>query len=244
MIYINKITYTKPVNERREYPYNVPSILYMNELKFHKDVTFIVGENGSGKSTLIEAIAVNAGFNPEGGTRNFNFYTKKSHSELFNDIKLIRSAYRNTDGFFFRSESYYNFASNVDALRENDFGKDIYLSYGGKSLHDQSHGESFLSMLLNRLGGNGLYIFDEPESALSINSLLMMLIKIKELVYKKSQLIISTHSPILLAYPGAAIYSVTNNGLQLIRYEDTEQYIMTKYFINNYPRMLTELGLV
>jgi len=243
MIYINSIQNHKQANERKEYPYNIPSIVSLQKLTFRKSVTFIIGENGSGKSTLIEAIAINAGFNPEGGSRNFNFYTQDSHSNLFNDIKLTRSAYRNKDGFFLRAESYYNLASNMDELDAEPGNAKIIESYGGKSLHEQSHGESFLALLVNRLYGNGLYIFDEPEAALSITSQFKMLVKMKELVDKQSQFIIATHSPILMAYPNADIYCVTEKGLQLTKYEETEQFRLTKYFVNHYPKMIVELGL-
>jgi Predicted ATPase len=230
------------VEERNAYPYNIPSIVRLDELEFRKNVTFITGENGSGKSTLVEAIALNAGFNPEGGSRNFNFRTKDSYSDLFNHLKLRWSA-RNKDGFFLRAESYYNFASNMDELDAEPGGAPIKQYYGGKSLHEQSHGESFLALLVNRLYGDGLYIFDEPESALSLTSQFQMLLRMKELSDKNSQFIIATHSPVLMAYPGADIYVVSDTGIDLIDYESTEQYRLTKYFVNNYRKFLSELGL-
>lgn len=237
MIYIEQIKNTRIKEDRSNYPYNIPSIFNLEELKFRKSVTFIVGENGSGKSTLLEALAINAGFNPEGGSRNFNFRTQDSHSVLYDDIKLIRGFYRNTDGFFLRAESFYNVASEIDNILDKG---QILRNYGG-SLHERSHGESFLALVHNRLSGNGLYIFDEPESALSINSQFNLLIAINELVEKKSQFIIATHSPILMAYPDADIYHVSDSGLELVNYEDTEQYRLTKYFINNYKKMIDEL---
>lgn len=235
MIYISKIRNKRVLGERTAYPYNIPSIIHLEELAFRSEVTFIIGENGSGKSTLVEAIAINAGFNPEGGSRNFNFRTQDSHSELFEDIQLIRTAYRNTDGFFLRAESFYNVATAVDNYSVQD-------AYGG-SLHERSHGESFLALLHHRLAGNGLYIFDEPESALSIISQLNMLTRIRQLVDQSSQFIIATHSPILMAYPNADIYQVSPDGINMVAYEDTEQYRLTKYFMNNHTKMLLELGL-
>ena len=243
MRYINRIKNVKPEEERNVYPYNIPFIRNLDELHFRKSVTFIIGENGSGKSTLIEAIAINAGFNPEGGGRNFNFRTQDSHSNLFNHLRLTRSANREKDGFFLRAESYYNFASNIDDLDKEPGSAPIKQYYGGKSLHEQSHGESFLALLINRLYGNGLYIFDEPEAALSINSQFKILVRMRELIDKDSQFIIATHSPILTAYPDADIYSITGKEIQLIDYADTEQYKLTKYFINNYQKMISELGL-
>ncbi len=239
MIYIESIKNTRLKKDRNSYPYNIPSIFNLEELRFRKSITFIIGENGSGKSTLVEALAINAGFNPEGGSRNFNFKTQDSHSELYNDIKLTRSPYRNTDGFFLRAESFYNVASEIDNILDEG---QIIRNYGG-SLHERSHGESFLALVHNRLSGNGLYIFDEPESALSITSQFNLLIAIKELIEKKSQFIIATHSPILMAYPEADICQVSANGLELVNYEDTEQYRLTKYFINNYRKMIDELML-
>ncbi|WP_164108704.1 MULTISPECIES: AAA family ATPase [Sphingobacterium] len=235
MIYISKVRNNRPLESRTSYPYNIPSISILNELSFRKEVTFIIGENGAGKSTLVEAIAINAGFNAEGGSRNFNFNTKSSHSELFEDIQLIRTAYRNKDGFFLRAESFYNVATAVDDYEAQD-------SYGG-SLHERSHGESFLSLMQNRLYGQGLYIFDEPESALSMVSQLNMLRRVNQLVEKNSQFIIATHSPVLMAYPGADIYEVSSEGINLVDYEDTEQFRLTKYFMNNREKMLSDLGL-
>lgn len=235
MIYISKVRNNKSVDDRSVYPHNIPSISNLGELTFRKEVTFIIGENGAGKSTLVEAIAINAGFNAEGGSRNFNFSTKNSHSSLFDEIQLIRTPYRNRDGYFLRAESFYNVATAIDNY-------EVQSSYGG-SLHERSHGESFLSLLHHRLNGHGLYIFDEPESALSMISQLNMLTRIHQLVEKHSQFIIATHSPILMAYPDADIYQVSSEGVHLVDYEDTEQYQLTKYFMNNRNKMLTDLGL-
>lgn len=235
MIYISQIRNNKPVTERNHYPHNISSLMELETLEFRNPVTFIIGENGTGKSTLVEALAINAGFNPEGGSRNFNFSTQDSHSALFEDIQIIRTAYRNKDGYFLRAVSFYNVATAVDDYKYQN-------SYGG-SLHERSHGESFLALLNNRLSGNGLYIFDEPESALSIISQLHMLTCIQRLAEKRAQFIIATHSPILMAYPGADIYEVSDKGINLVDYEDTEQYRLTKYFMNNREKMLSELGL-
>ncbi|WP_312399119.1 AAA family ATPase [Sphingobacterium sp.] len=150
MIYISQIRNKNRWKTAAIIHYNIPSLSALNELKFRNPVTFIVGENGIGKSTLVEAIAINAGFNPEGGSRNFNFSTMDSHSALFEDIHVIQTAYRNRDGYFLRAESFYNVATAVDQYEAQK-------SYGG-SLHERSHGESFLSLLNHRLNGNGLYI--------------------------------------------------------------------------------------
>ena len=188
--------------------------------------------------TRVDGYRLNqCGFNPEGGGRNFNFRTQDSHSNLFSHLKLVRSAYREKDGFFLRAESFYNFASNLDLL-----GNEIKQFYGGKSLHEQSHGESFLALLVNRLYGNGLYIFDEPEAALSVSNQFKMLVRMKKLADIYSQFIIATHSPVLLAYPDADIYVVSDTGIELIDYEHTEQYRLMKYFVGNYQRFFMNLG--
>ena len=207
-------------------------------LPFRAPVTFLVGENGAGKSTLLEAIAVAAGFNAEGGTRNFQFSTNNTHSELHRCIGLSRRAYPR-DGFFLRAESFYNLATNVDELDRIDGG--MLQSYGGVSLHAQSHGESFLSLMLNRFGGNGLYILDEPESALSPTRLMSLLTLIDELVKRNSQFIISTHSPILMAYPKAEILELGADGIRAVPYKETEHYRVTLEFLQNPERMLRYL---
>ena len=237
MIYINKVRIEKALNERKEYPYNVPAVRNLNELEFKNNVTFIIGENGVGKSTLVEAIAISAGFNPEGGSHYMNYKTYNTHSTLYQDFKLIRSAYRNKDGYFLRAESFYNIASEIDRISDN---RQLLRNYGG-ALHNRSHGESFLGVFLNRLSGDGLYIFDEPESALSFSSLLKLLVKINELEKKNSQFIIATHSPVLLAYPNADIYTITNTGLEHTKYHDTAPYLLTKYFILNHEKMINDL---
>jgi len=224
------------------YPFNLEVVKQLRTLSFHPKVTYLVGDNGMGKSTLMEAIAVAWGFNPEGGTINFTFSTAASHSELHEYIRLVRGTRRPKDGFFFRAESYYNLATVVDALdREPSFGPPLIDSYGGKSLHEQSHGESFFATFLYRFGGRGLYILDEPEAALSPLRQLSMLARIHELVEQGSQFIIATHSPILMAYPEATIYNLTPDGIEEKELEETEHFIIMKQFMNNRERMLAEL---
>jgi len=190
-------------------------------------VTFLVGENGSGKSTLIEAIAVAAGFNAEGGTKSFRFRTRPSESELHAVLRLARGDQRERGGFFLRAESLFNVATQIDEL-------DVVSSYGGVSLHDQSHGESFLALALNRFEGYGLYILDEPEAAPSPSRQLAFLRIIDELVRNKgSQFIIATHSPILMAYPKATIYLLAGEGMTRVPYEATEHYRITRGFLED-----------
>ena len=221
------------------YPFCIPAVRELSTLEFGKNVTIFVGENGSGKSTLLEAIAVALGFNAEGGSKNFNFSTRTTHSNLHEFLRLSRSFKHFNDGFFLRAESFYNVATNIDEIDGN--GSLVKNSYGGKSLHAQSHGESFLSLILNRFGGNGLYLLDEPESALSPSRQLSVLSRMFQLISKNSQFIIATHSPILMAYPGAVIYQIDKNGINRVNYKDTEHYEITKAFLNNPEPMLKEL---
>jgi predicted ATPase len=224
------------------YPFSLAAVSKLHSLKFHPDVTFIVGENGSGKSTLLEAIATAWGFNPEGGTINFRFATRASHSPLHNYLRLVRSISRPTDGFFLRAESFFNVATDIERMdSEPSFAPPVINSYGRVSLHEQSHGESFLALLLHRFGGNGLYILDEPEAALSPTRLLAVLRRIHQLVLLKSQFIIATHSPILMAFPRAKIFLLDEAGFTEVRYEETEHYVVSKEFLNNPAGMLDKI---
>lgn len=211
----------------------VKHLMKNDRLYFSNDVTFLVGENGSGKSTLIEAIAVAYGYNAEGGSRNFNFSTRNSHSDLCEKITISRKNHPK-DGFFLRAESFYNVASNIDEIQATH-------NYGGISLHNQSHGESFLTLVQERFWGNGLYILDEPEAALSPMKLLALMAEIDRLVKDNSQFIIATHSPILMAFPNALIYEITEDGIKKTNYKDTEHYQITRRFLENPERILKYL---
>ncbi len=226
--------------ERREdwddhsYPFNLPVLRGLESLKLHPKVTFLVGENGSGKSTLVEALAVAWGFNAEGGSQNFNFGTRDSHSPLHRFVRPIRGALRPRDGFFLRAESFFNAASYIDEIGAGD-------SYGGLSLHAQSHGESFFALFDNRFRGDGLYILDEPEAALSPSRQLSFLVRMHELIQARSQFIVATHSPIILGYPDALIYQASANGLDAVAYEETETYRISRGFLNHRQGMLKTL---
>ena len=222
------------------YPFSIPALRELDVLPLHPGVTFFVGENGAGKSTLLEAIAAGAGLNPEGGTRNFQFSTYDSHSVLCDYLTLVRGTSRPRDCFFFRAESFYNVATEVERLSDAGMGTPVRAYYGG-NLHARSHGESFFALVENRLGGQGLYLFDEPESALSPTRQLAMLEQMHRLVRADSQLIIATHSPILMAYPDSVIYAFSAEGIRTVSYEETEQYRVTLDFLRFYPRMLHEL---
>ena len=210
----------------------------MGGIQLSSSVTFFVGENGVGKSTLIEALAVSSGFNPEGGTINFNFSTQDSHSELYRYLKVVRGGIRPKTGFFLRAESFYNVATEVDRLEETPLGPSLLASYGGISLHRQSHGESFMALVENRFGRQGLYILDEPEAALSPMKQMSLLCEIDRLVREGSQFIISTHSPILITFPGAEVFQLTKQKIEKVDYHQTEHFQLTKAFLNAPEKML------
>lgn len=227
------------VDDFDQYPFSLPAIHDLDALELHPAVTFFVGENGSGKSTLLEAIATAWGFNPEGGTKNFSFTTRSSHSELHEHLRLVKGIKRAKDGFFLRAESYFNVGTEIERLDEDPGGGRIIDSYGGRSLHEQSHGESFMSLMMHRFGGNGLYILDEPEAALSPTRQLAMLSRMHQLIEDNAQFIIATHSPIIMAYPNAKLFELTTeNGVQESEYTETEHYQITRDFLSNPMRTL------
>ncbi|MPM16842.1 hypothetical protein SDC9_63224 [bioreactor metagenome] len=244
-LYIEGIKIHKDAGDNDSYIFGLPvvkNLIRKEQLPFKNKVTFFVGENGTGKSTLLEAIAVSCGFNAEGGTRNFNFATAETHSDLCQYLTVCKGVKRPKDGFFLRAESFYNVASNIDKMdSEPSFEPKVIESYGGISLHKQSHGESFMSLVLNRFGGNGMYILDEPEAALSPSRQMTLLAAIDSLVKNNSQFIIATHSPILMAYPDADIFVLTDDDICLTPYEGTEHYTLTKQFLNNPQKMLKYL---
>jgi predicted ATPase len=216
--------------ERREgwddgvYPFNVPAVRTTDAIAFHPRVTFLVGENGSGKSTLVEALAVAWGFNAEGGSKDHQYSTRASHSVLHRFIRPVRSAQRAQDGYFLRAESYFTTATYLESAGASRAGQ--------IDVHEKSHGESFFDLFQNRFEGNGLYIMDEPEAALSPSRQLSFLARLHELVQDGSQFIIATHSPIILGYPDAWIYQTSAHGMDRVEYEDTEHYAVTKGFLN------------
>ena len=219
----------------------VRHLMQQGRLAFDAPVTCLVGENGTGKSTLIEAIAVACGFNAEGGSRNYRFATAKTHSPLWECLTVAKSDYPR-DGFFLRAESFYNAASYLEELdRIPAAAHPVLDAYGGNSLHNCSHGEAFLTLVQQRFGGHGLYILDEPEAALSPTRLLTLLAEIHRLVQTESQLIIATHSPLLMAYPGARILELSDAGIRPVNWKDTEHYLVTRKFLNDPDGVLKTL---
>ena len=214
----------------------------LSELQFTNNVTFFVGENGSGKSTLLESIAVKCGFNLNGGSQN-NVYTGNTEEITLSDHLRLSWLPKVNNGFFLRAESFYNFATYLDELNQEEGTGDVYGPYGGISLHKQSHGESFLSLFNNRFNSKkALYLLDEPEAALSPARQLSLLKIIHDLSTKSNaQFIIATHSPILLGYPDATILSFDGEEIEETSYEMTEHYQITKYFLENPKAMLNQL---
>jgi predicted ATPase len=225
-----------------DYPFALPAIQALHELRLHPSVTFFVGENGSGKSTLLEAIAIACGFNAEGGSKNFTFSTQASHSNLHQYLRLVRGHRRPKNGWFLRAESFYNVASDIDRLDAQPARRPrIIESYGGVSLHQQSHGESFITLLTHRFSPAGLYILDEPEAALSPARQLAALVRIHDLVKGGAQFIIATHSPILMSYPNAQIFSFDRDGITPVDYTATDHYHITRDFLVDHERALRRL---
>jgi predicted ATPase len=193
------------VQDWEAYPFSVPAIRGLHEVVFRSRVSFFAGENGTGKSTLLEAIAAHYGFGREGGDRNFNKDTTPSNHSIDPLVKALRLSFdrRTGAGFFLRAESFINTATHIDDLEPG--GGPIIDSYGGRSLHTRSHGETFFTLLDLKFRRNGLFLLDEPEAALSPQRQLSLLVLIHDVLrkFKDAQFIVSTHSPVLLAYPKA-----------------------------------------
>ena len=229
--FIQKVNIDWDKIDDSNYLRNIPAIKTLKSLELSNPVTFFVGENGSGKSTLLEAVAVAYGFNPEGGTKNYNFSTYDSHSKLCDALLLVKGYRKANWGYFLRAESFYNVATMEEEYEE-------YLS---DRYHEKSHGESFLAMLQKQMKPNGLYIFDEPEAALSPQRQLTLLMEINRCAKQGAQFIIATHSPILLGLPNAEILSFDDGAIHPCEYEETDSYQVTEMFINNREQLLKRL---
>lgn len=225
----------------KHYPYAIPCVKKMGRLEMHPAVTFLIGENGSGKSTLLEAMAVRLGFSAEGGSRNYQFSSRDTHSNLHEHLRLSRRPGREYDHFFLRAESFYPLMSKVEEYETSDAFHTPYTSWGGTTPHERSHGEAFLTLLTKRMSGDGLYLFDEPEAALSPKRQMSALVRIHDLVMEHSQFIIATHSPILLAYPHSVIYECGEHGIRPVKYEDTDIFRTMRDFLMRHEKMVAML---
>ncbi len=221
----------KKVESFKNFPFSIPAIQAIDRLPLDPKVTIFVGENGSGKSTLIEALAMAVGLNPEGGSKNFSFAERPTESTLHEFLRVVRNPKREKSSFFLRAETLFNVSTEVE--------RSGLWEYGWEDLHSKSHGEAFLFLIEKRFFPNGLYIMDEPESALSPFRQLMFLKYMNRLVQRGAQFILSTHSPILMAYPKALIYQLDSEGIQKIEYKETEHYQITRSFLE-YPEMSLE----
>jgi predicted ATPase len=232
--FLKRITTVPDRIDRSRYPFNIAAFSNGIDIEITSNVTFFVGENGAGKSTLLEAIAEKSGLNPEGGSRDHYFAGRHDQSDMASALRLSWSQ-KVTDGFFMRAESFYNFASYIEQSGSS------FDRYGGRSLHDQSHGESFLALFENRFD-RGIYMLDEPEAALSPQRQLSLL-SIMHRVEKagRAQFLVSTHSPIILAYPGATLLSLDGNEIRQVQYTDTEHYRVTKQFLASPERYFRHL---
>ena len=229
-------------DEGDSFPFALPAVRSLKGgIEFNQAVNFFVGENGSGKSTVLEAIADKWGFSRQSGNRSKSPGSRSYWTKLARFLTLSRNVTRPMDGFFLRAESFFNFASEMDELEEDPWTANGYFNYGGKSLHEQSHGEAFLSLFLNRFDGHGIFLLDEPEAALSPARQLAFLVRLHDLVRENSQFIIATHSPIILAYPGATIFQFDEDGITETTYRETSHYELTRRFLEDPKRMIQSL---
>lgn len=229
----------KPWAKLGEHPFDVAAIAAMvgsdAPLRFASGMTIFVGDNGSGKSTLLEALAVNLGMNAEGGTRGMQFATRDdTTSALHHHLRVSRSHHTPQDAFFLRAESFFNVATAIEDYRSEEF-------YGGRSLHERSHGESFIDLVVHRFARRGLYLLDEPEAALSVHGQLQLIVRLHDLVAEGCQFVVATHSPLLMAFPGATIYQFDAAGPRPTTWADIDTVHITTDFLNDPAGFLHEL---
>jgi Predicted ATPase len=235
-LYVKSIDYYKQDIDSSEYPFNLGIIHKINDLLFDNSVTFIIGENGSGKSTILECIASLCGYNIEGGSKN-NCNSQYNEIDTFAKCcRLVRYPFSPRDGYFYRAETYYNLISELDNL---GISQELF----AHDLHNRSRGEGILDLMHNRFFGNGLYVIDEPESGLSIDSQMKILIRMHELVGQNSQLIISTHSPIILSYPNAKVYELSEGSISNVDLHETDLYTTWKLFFQESESFIEKLLL-
>jgi len=234
--FLKRITVLPDKIERKVFPFD--RLAFLNDdfqLDLTAPITILVGENGSGKSTLVEAIAAAAGFPALGGSQDHR-PGEDDKSALAEALRLSWLP-RVSNGFFFRAESFFGLARYIDEVAEID-------NYGGRAMHRQSHGESFLALFANRLGAGSraIYLLDEPEVALSPTRQLAFLRLLRD--WQRSgqvQAVIATHSPILMALPGAALLSLDGGTIHPVKLEETEHYRVTRRFLADPAAALRDL---
>jgi predicted ATPase len=254
-------------SELNEFPFTVPVIRSLSEIKFTSPVTFFVGENGSGKSTVMEALAC-AVESITVGTESVK--TDKTLAPVRKLAKYFKLTWtkRTRKGFFMRAEDFFGYARSMRETREEleeeynnvesdykersryaaDLARSAYAGQlaamknrYGKDLDNFSHGEAFLTLFQARFVPGGLYLLDEPEAALSPYRQLSFLSALKQMVDEEAQFIIATHSPIILAYPEAQIFSFENGSIKQVKYEDLEHVRLTRDFLDNPQSFLRHL---
>jgi predicted ATPase len=234
-----------PDTDTGRYPFTLPVVAWLGGsggVELGRGVTFLVGENGTGKSTLVEAVAVAAGFNAEGGSQNFRFATRATESSLGDSLVLSWGTTRPRTGFFLRAETYYNVATEIERLDRDEGSPPLLPAYGGTSPHERSHGESFLDLVVHRFRPDGLYLLDEPEAALSVRGALALLRRMADLTAAGCQLVVATHSPILLALPGATILEIGDDGVVApVGYDEALPVRLTRDFLGAPERYLRHL---
>ncbi len=218
------------------FPFAMPAVRALTEpLRLHPMVTFLIGENGSGKSTIVEALASKFDLDAEGGDTVLTFVHRQADTSLADALVLARGPRKPSMRYFLRAESFFNVAHHVDEH------SGALAAHGGRALHGMSHGESFLTLVLERFAPGGLFLLDEPEAALSPQGCMTLLRRMRELTLDGAQFVVATHSPLLLAYPDAFIYALGDRGIELVEYEDTEHYRLTRSFLEEPGRFLHHL---
>lgn len=271
MLHLKSISIGKwPSRSNGEFPFNLKIVKSLKAIEFTSEVTFFVGENGSGKSTLLEAIACAVGAIAVGSDNIGKDKTLSAVRKLAQHFKLSWQI-RTHKGFFLRAEDFFGFAKRLTQMREdmeNDLRaieeeyrakgrsqtavglakmayarelQDMKRQYGEGGLDSYSHGESFLTLFESRFVPNGLYLLDEPEAPLSPIRQLAFISILKRMVEQDAQFIIATHSPIIMAFPNAAIFSFDAARIQPVKYDDLEHVALTKAFLNNPEAYLRRL---
>ena len=226
-----------------EFPFSVPAVATIERLDLGQSMTLLAGDNGSGKSTILELIASAIGFAEQGGELARLGELPAVPRNVLDDARVpilapVLSATKPRNGYFLRAESFFNVAAFIDS--GDRFAPDLSL-YGDVPLHAQSHGESFLALAANRFGADGIYLLDEPEAALSVTGALALLAIVTRAANSGAQFVIATHSPVLLAAPGAQIYELDEDGINHAVYDDGQAVRQMRGFLDGPDRYLRQI---